>query len=416
MSYCGFDFGTSNSAIGVVDGTGPRLVDFDGQPIVRSAIFVDVEDHQLRYGAPAVDDYLLGIPGRLIMSLKSVLGSSLMDEKTQIDGKWMPYTDVLGLLLGHVKDRAEASLGAGLSSVVLGRPVRFSDDDDERDARAEQTLLDIAASVGFRQVEFQYEPVAAALAFEAGTTREQLCCVVDLGGGTADFSIIRIGPDRSARDRSGDVLANHGVHIGGTDLDYRLSLASVMPILGAGSKLRGSSGDVQMPTHYYHELSRWHRIFDMYRPNIRQAIIESIAVSHDRPSLQRLLRVLKDHLGHHLLEQVERCKQALSDQTVVNLDLGAIEDGLHLEVTRDTFVDSIRADTQRLQDSLRETLRRAGVTPADIDCAIFTGGTGLVPSVRAALSATLSPATLLDEDPFSAVARGLTLDAMERFA
>lgn len=415
MKFCGFDFGTSNSAIGIVDGAGPRLVVFGEDPVVRSAIFVDVEEHVLRYGAPGVEDYLGGIPGRLIMSLKSVLGSRLMDETTLIDGTPMPYSKVLGLLVAHIKGRAEQSLGSPLSHVVLGRPVRFSDDDDERDARAEQTLRDIAYSIGFEHVEFQYEPVAAALAFEARVDREQLCCVVDLGGGTADFSVIRIGPDRKARDRSGDVLANHGVHIGGTDLDYRLSLATVMPALGLGSLLRGSSGDVEMPTYYYHELSRWHRIFEMYRPEVRQSITTSLGVSYDRPALKRLAQVLEQRLGHHLLAQVERCKQTLSASEVASIELTLGEEGDALEVSRDRFVGAISGDIARLRATLTETLRRAGVGPGDIDCAILTGGTGLVPSVRAALTEALAPVELLGEDPFTAVARGLTLDAMERF-
>ncbi|MBT6277171.1 MAG: Hsp70 family protein [Chromatiales bacterium] len=391
------------------------LVEFAGQHVIRSAVFVDVEDKKLAFGEVAVDDYLNGIPGRLIMALKSVLGSDLMDENTYINGQWMPYRDVLGLLVKHIKDRADAALGEELDHVVVGRPVRFSDDDDMRDAKAESCLREVAHSVGFKHVEFQYEPVAAARTFELGVTRPQICCVVDLGGGTADFSVIEIGKGRRAHDPSAGVLANHGVHIGGTDLDYRLSLASVMPSLGLGSTLRGSSGTNEMPTHYFHELSRWHRIFDMYRPDIRQAVTELLGVTHEKGLVRRLLQVLERRLGHQFLERVERCKQVLSQEAQASIGLGELEDELTVMVRREQFIAAIDGEIGLLRDALHETFRLAGVTPANIDCACITGGTGLVPSVRAAITNALEPIELISQDPFTAVARGLTLDAMERF-
>lgn len=415
MNPCGFDFGTSNSAIGLGDTNRPVLVKFGDDAVIRSAIFVDIEDRALLFGQTGVEDYLAGIPGRLIMSLKSVLGSPLMDEETLINGTWMRYTEVLGLLVRHIKEQAEAASQKQLDSVVLGRPIRFSDHDDERDAKAASTLADIAREVGFKHVEFQFEPVAAALSFESEVSTEQLCCVIDLGGGTADFSIIRIGPSRRSRDRSEDVLANHGVHIGGTDMDYRLSLVTTMPELGLGSKLRGSSSDIQMPTHYHHKLSRWHRIFDVYGNEHVQAAREMVAIAQNRTAIRRLLRVLDQRLGHQLLNQVEVCKRALSTAESATLDLNAIESDLLVRVSHTQFLQAIAGDVTKLSDTLREALRLAGVHAHDIDCAFLTGGTGLVPSVRAAMTAVLAPIELISHDPFTAVAKGLTLDAMQRF-
>jgi hypothetical chaperone protein len=415
MSICGFDFGTSNSAIGIVNEGRAQLVDFGDDKVIRSAIFVDVEDEALCYGKTGIDDYLDGIPGRLIMSLKSVLGSSLMDEDTYINGAWISYTEVLALLVRHIKERAEQALDAPLRSVVLGRPVRFSDHDDERDRKAEDTLRQIAYSVGFKHVEFQFEPVAAAVSFEADIDTEQLCCVVDLGGGTADFSVIRIGPGRRSRNRAQDVLANHGVHIGGTDLDYHLSLATVMHSLGMGSTLRGSSSTIEMPSHYYHKLSRWHRIFDVYGGASHQALRDLFAISNDLPGLRRLQRVLEQRLGHQLLNQVEVCKQTLSDAPLATIDMSYIEQGLSMQVERAQFIDSIAGQLSQLRAALTETLRLAGVRTHEIDSAFLTGGTGLVPAVRNAMMDVLAPIELIARDPFTAVAHGLTLDAMQRF-
>ena len=416
MAICGFDFGTSNSAIGVVKAGEARLVNFGEAAAIRSAIFVDFEERSLKFGQPAVEDYLLGLPGRLITSLKSVLGSSLMEAKTPINGEWLEYTEVLGLLLRHIKERAEKHVDEPLAQVVLGRPVRFSDDDDERDARAANTLASIARDIGFDEVAFQFEPVAAALSFEAQMDSEQLACVVDLGGGTADFSIIRLGPERRSRDRNEDVLANHGVHIGGTDLDYRLSLATVMLELGLKSKLRGSSGIIELPTYYYHELSRWHRIFDMYDPKVRQSLRELLAVAIKPARIRRLLDLLDARRGHYLLAQVEKCKEALSSTDTHAIELPLRDAEVICQVTRGTFERAIAGEVERLEETLRETITRAGINKTNIDCAFLTGGTGLVPTVREALTRVLAPIVLVPQDPFTAVAHGLTLDAKERFS
>jgi hypothetical chaperone protein len=142
------------------------------------------------------------------------------------------------IFLRNLKEKAEAFAGQEIASVVLGRPVRFVDDDDQADARAQSVLERVARQAGFREIAFAYEPIAAAHHYEQTVLREELVLIADIGGGTSDFSIVRVGPERRGRaDRSGDVLASTGVRIGGTDLDAALSLASVMPLLGLGTQL-----------------------------------------------------------------------------------------------------------------------------------------------------------------------------------
>ena len=167
------------------------------------------------------------LSGRLMRGLKSVLGTPLMEEATPVGRQRLRLRDVIARYLTAVKARAEAACGASLDSVVHGRPVHFVDGDPEADRRAEDTLRAIARDVGFREVSFQYEPIAAALDYERQVRSEEIALVADIGGGTSDFSIVRLSPERRSRvDRGGDILANDGVRIGGTDFDRQLSLGS----------------------------------------------------------------------------------------------------------------------------------------------------------------------------------------------
>src|SRR5262245_6287062 len=259
MIACGLDFGTSNSAIGVArDGAAPALAPLeDGRALMPSAVFFDYETRgRVLFGSDAVAAYVGQTEGRLMRALKSILGSPLIDEKTSLGGRLVPLADVVGIFVRHLKVKAEAFAGTEITAVVHGRPVRFVDGDEAADARAQAVLDAIARQAGFRDVAFVYEPIAAAYHYEQTVQAEELVMIADIGGGTSDFSVVRIGPRRRDRaDRADDVLATTGVRLGGTDFDTSLSLAAVMPLLGLGTRLVDK--DLPMPNAPYHELATW---------------------------------------------------------------------------------------------------------------------------------------------------------------
>ncbi|MGL6040024.1 MAG: Hsp70 family protein, partial [Deefgea sp.] len=258
-SACGIDFGTSNSTAGIVRPDGAILLALEDQKLtLPSAVFFNLEEERWAYGRAALAEYLEGYEGRLMRSMKSLLGSSLMDAGTEIGGRHLSFKNLIGQLIGEVKTRAEQSAGQQFDSVVLGRPVRFVDDNDAADAEAEATLAEIAHGLGFKEVSFQFEPIAAAHDYEQRIEREELVLVIDIGGGTSDFSLVRLSPQRRGiADRSSDLLASGGVHIGGTDFDKRLSLACVMPELGMGSRLINNA---ELPNSVFFHLATWHTI------------------------------------------------------------------------------------------------------------------------------------------------------------
>ena len=160
--------------------------------------------------------------------------------------------------------------------MVHGRPVRFVDDDDKADARAQEVLEAIARQAGFRDISFVYEPIAAAYHYERTVESEELVLIADIGGGTCDFSIIRIGPQRRERtDRDSDVLANAGVRMGGTDFDSALSIATVMPLLGLGTHL--VEKNLPMPNALYYELATWATINFAYSHKKERELAELLS-------------------------------------------------------------------------------------------------------------------------------------------
>ncbi|HWA30176.1 MAG TPA: Hsp70 family protein, partial [Rhizomicrobium sp.] len=256
MTACGLDFGTSNSALGIWRDGAATLAPVEGtSTLIPSAIFFDFEQHgRVIFGREAIDLYIGEHDGRLMRALKTILGSPLIDEATAVGRRRIKLTEVVEMFVRHLKAKAEEFAGHEITQVVHGRPVRFVDNDDAADARAESVLRDIAHRVGFRDVMFEYEPIAAAYHYEETVTGEELVLIADIGGGTSDFSVIRIGPERRARsDRREDLLGNTGVRIGGTDFDTRLNIDAVMPLLGLGTQL--TVKDLPMPKAIYYELA-----------------------------------------------------------------------------------------------------------------------------------------------------------------
>src|ERR1700694_561825 len=214
MSICGLDFGTSNTTLGTIEGHAPVLAALEtGYTTIPSAIFYEV-DGAVLIGRKAIEAYVEGVSGRLMRSLKSVLGTALIDETTRLGRERTSFRDVIAYYLGAVKRRAEASTGRELREVAHGRPVHFVDNAPDADRKAEQILREIAGEIGCAEVPFQLEPIAASLDYERQISAEEIALIADIGGGTSDFSIVRLGPDRHGKaDRVADILANDGVRI-----------------------------------------------------------------------------------------------------------------------------------------------------------------------------------------------------------
>jgi len=416
MSACGLDFGTSNSAIGIVRGGAPVLAPVEGlETMAPSAVFFDYETKgRVLFGAEAIATYIAQHEGRLMRALKSILASPLIDEKTALGYRMVALTEVVEIFVRHLKEKAEAFAGRELSAVVHGRPVRFVDDDDAADAKAQSVLAGIARRAGFKEVSFVYEPIAAAYHYEEDAGGEEIVLIADIGGGTSDFTVIRIGPERRGRpDRTDDILANGGGRIGGTDFDALLSLDAVMPLLGLGSDL--VSKNLPMPKSLYYELATWSTINFAYNRRNEREVAELVADSQAPARTGRLLETLKRRLGHRIAFAVEDAKIALSARDAADIALRFLEDGLHAPATRAGFDRAIADKTRRLTALASRCIADAGLTPEKIATIFFTGGSSRVPGVRDAVAAAAPSARIAAGSDFLSVALGLTREAQRRY-
>jgi hypothetical chaperone protein len=404
----GIDFGTSNSAMAWADvHDTAHLIPLEGDAVsMPTAVFYNAEDHLTHFGRDAVAQYLSGTEGRLMRSLKSLLGSPLLMEKTEVNGQQVSFLDIVATFLDALRERAAHALGEAPTRVVMGRPVHFVDDDPERDALAQASLLQAAQSVGFDEVSFQLEPIAAALDYERRLTRESLVLVVDLGGGTSDFTVVRLGPQRMAlADRASDVLATTGVHIGGTDFDQKLSLERVMPLLGyrhLGPQQR------EVPSRTFFDLSTWHLIQWLYLPRaLSQA--QGLRVNYTDPRLhERLMAVLKERAGHHVAHEVEQAKIRCSQSDgATQVDLSCVEPDLLAALDTADMREHLGALLARTVACARACVQRAGLTDASLDAVYLTGGSSALRPFQRALQAEFPSVPLVEGDLFGGVASGL---------
>jgi hypothetical chaperone protein len=416
QAFGGIDFGTSNSTVGVIRNGQARLVALEGeQPTLPSAVFFNFEDGHTYFGRRAIADYTDAIEGRLMRSLKSVLGSSLAHEKTRIKARQIGFIDIVGMFVGHLKKRLEEDAGAPVESVVLGRPVQFVDDDAEADAKAQGELEKAARAQGFKHIAFQFEPIAAALDYEQNVKREELALIVDMGGGTSDFSIVRVSPQRArSNDRKDDILANRGIHIGGTDFDRLLSIAHVMPKLGYLSQTK--DGKRNLPASYFIDLATWQRINLVYTAKAMTDLRQIRFEAKRADLVERFIHIVEHRYGHALAGLVERAKIALTDQA--SADVTVALPGAHFaaEISQGGLEETIAADIERVSATVQQTIADAGVTASEITAVFLTGGSTAIPLARREILSLVPQAAVIEGDMFGSVGLGLALDAQRKFS
>lgn len=414
--FAGLDFGTSNSTLGIAGPHTPaRLLPLEaGRLTIPTAIFFDFENDRTLFGRAAFEAYVNGTDGRLMRALKSILGSSLGDESVRIKRRVIPFLDIVGRFVGELKQRAEAEAGAELDTVVVGRPVHFSDDDPAADRLAQDQLEGAVRAQGFRHIAFQFEPIAAALDYEQQVRREELCLVVDLGGGTSDFSVIRVSPEQARiAERSADILSTAGVHVGGTDFDRLLSLRAIMPQLGYGTETL--DGKRLLPAAPYADLSTWHRINRLYTPQLL-AELKHTTKEARRPDLaQRMVSVVEHREGHRLASAVEDAKIALTDAVVAEFGFTGEEVRIGRELDRVELERVLDDSIARIEQAVSRALHGAGVAAGAIDTLILTGGSTQIPAILSRLRTMFPEAGFVNTDAFGSVGLGLAIDAARRF-
>jgi hypothetical chaperone protein len=418
--FCAIDFGTSNSAVAIQlnQTEKPTLIALEpGRTTIPTAVFYGLEGGARLYGRAAVDAYTSGHDGRLMRSMKTILGSDLADQTTEIgEGYSIRFMHVIESYLQHLKQKAVEAAKTDIQRVVLGRPVFFVDGHPTRDAKAQAGLEAAARAVGFKEIHFQFEPIAAALDYESNLTHEEVILVADIGGGTSDFSVVRVSPERREKtDRKQDVLANHGVHIAGTDFDQSVNVSAIMPQLGLGSAL-ASASDRSVPSSVYHEFATWHLINTLYSPRVMADLKQTRSMYADQAMFDRLLRALSLRLGHQLAACAEQAKIDAASGTKAKIDLHQIESKLSASLTPTQLNRAIQAQVSKIVDAAKQAVKDSGLVAQQIDTIYFTGGSTGLTLLCSEIAKPFAQAKVMFGDRFASVGYGLGLTAARLFS
>lgn len=424
MRSVGLDFGTTNSAIGVATDDGAvRLARFPiGSAFTetfRSLLYFAPDRRDARgrlaalAGPGAIEAYLEADgSGRLVQSIKSYLADRGF-LATSIFHKTHTVVDLLTLLLADLRTRAEADLGPLGSKMVVGRPVRLANAETADDETFGLDRLRAAlANVGFDDVTFEYEPIAAAYYYESTLDRDETVLVADFGGGTSDFSIVEVGPSRRGKKRN--ILANEGVALAGDALDAKILHHVVAPVLGMGTTYKTMFGkELPVPVWIYAKLRRWHHLSFLKTPKNMELFSEIEHGSADATPIRGLVHVLENDLGYHLYRAVEKTKVALSSTSSTEFVFEDSPLSIRGGVDRASFEEWIEEEVSAMDACVERALEASGRSAAAIDRVFLTGGSSFVPAVRGIFERRFGAEKIRTGGELVSVATGLALRARD---
>jgi hypothetical chaperone protein len=423
----GLDFGTTNSAIAVAAPDGSTVLatfEADGYRTTtfRSVLYFDPDNRtpdrkpQAIAGPTAISSYLQAdTRGRLMQSMKSHLASRLFRE-TYVFGERYTLEDLIAVILRELRAAAQVQFGGIGSPVVVGRPVHFSGAGSvEDDAFALSRLHRALERVGFEDIVFEFEPVAAAYEFESQLDHDELILIADFGGGTSDFSLMQVGPSVRRRGHTArDILGTDGVAIAGDTFDSQIVRHVVAPRLGRGSRYRSAFNKVlPMPAWLYTNLERWHYLSFLKSKKTMDMLAELRLQAFEPEKIAALIHVIEHDLGYHLYRAVEQTKIELSEQEVSALRFRDAALAIEQAVRRDEFEGWIGDELAAIAACLDRLLEQTGVAPTDVGSVFMTGGSSFVPGVRRLFEARFGAARLRSGGELTSVAKGLALRALD---
>ena len=398
----GLDFGTTNSAVACATAAGVETT-----PVHRSILYFEPKTTAVT-GNDAIDRYLAADEkGRLMQSLKSFLASRRFTG-TNVYGRQYSIEDLLAIFLRDLRKVAENQFGALNGAIVVGRPVRYSSANDDADNEfAMGRIRSALERAGIGPIEFEFEPVAAAYFYASTLDHDELIIIGDFGGGTSDFSLLRVGPHLRT------ILGTEGVALAGDAFDSRMVRHMVSPLLGLGSEYRSIEKTLPMPVWVYSDLERWHYL-SLLKSTDTINMLRSIRYHSLEPEkLSALLHVIQNDMGFYLHRSVQNTKADLSIQenSIFQFKDGVVD--IEAGLNRNTFEEWIQEELSRIRGCVDRLLADAGVTPGDIDHVFLTGGSSLVPAVRQIFESIFGAQKLTSGSEFTSVAQGLALKALE---
>jgi hypothetical chaperone protein len=423
----GIDFGTTNSSIARASASGAvDLAQFSSTAGVvesyRSLLYLEqvkekgVTRIKSWSGPAAIDEYLAAeTKGRLVQSLKSYLSSRGL-KSTEVFGRRVTLETLIARILRDLREKVEQQFGGKIQTAVVGRPVRFvgADHDEDNDFAVER-LRHAFHEAGYPSVQFEFEPVAAAQFYESTLDHKELILIGDFGGGTSDFSLLRVGPEIRRRGRTAeDLLGNGGVGIAGDAFDAKLVRHLVSPALGRGSSARSLNKVLPaVPNWVYAKLEHWHHLSFLRTNNTMNLLNSSRAAAFEPHKIEALIHLIREDLGYELHRAVQTTKCALSVHPAAHFHFsdGIVE--IEAKVERAEFEEWIAEELARIESCVDSLIQTSAVSCRDVDMVFLTGGSSFVPAVRRIFETRFGAHRIRAGNEFTSVARGLALKAAQ---
>jgi hypothetical chaperone protein len=442
----GLDFGTTNSAVGVYRDGKVELIPVDASDnralVIPTLLYIDRKGNA-SLGNEAIERYVkhnvgrmfrkrrvqiapmigdpdgpkwaevdVDTPGRFFQALKAFLPDPYYTG-TDVFGQFYTIEALVAIILKEMKARADEVVGEEVTAVTLGRPVYFSMEPEE-DKLAEARLRKAAQLAGFQEIDFQFEPFAAALHYAEHITEPQTVLVFDFGGGTLDFSLLTLSRKEAHAHFSREaVLATGGLTIGGNTFNEQIMANRLVKFFGAGVEYEAgpSRAKLGLPAYIIDELRTWYTLPQLNDRQILEFLRNIQQLAKKSNSVDALLALITKNYGWGLFEAIEQTKRELTEKR--NATIRFNEDVIFIRepLSRGEFETDIRPYLKAVDAALDQLLAEAKIGPTEIDAIITTGGTSLVPAVRRLLSEKYDTAAIREQEVFTSVVSGLAIAA-----
>lgn len=405
----GIDFGTTNSALSILDKENNKIIKTFTEASILFFIQQQGSSEIMSFvGQPAIDAYLQnGMSGRFMKSIKRVLPRTSFTE-TRVYNQTYNASGLVTLILKYFKDKADAFLDESITEIILGRPV-FFDEDPVKDSLAQTRLEKAAIKAGFEKITFQMEPIAAAFAYERTLNKNETVLVADIGGGTSDFTIVKLGPDKyKAGNRKQDLIAQGGIYIGGDSFDSSFMSKALTPYFGKDELYQSTPGKMlEVPGVLFDSITSWEKMnfFNVYKL-VRE--IEKYHLFTKRSEKLMNLKVLVEkNLGYSLFKEIENTKIQLSgaDNSLFRFEKESIS--ITKDVTIENYNELIEANINKIGNYLDAFLLKTKIAPAEIDTVFITGGSAQVRAIQQLILTRFGADKLRSGDYLNSVSEGL---------
>jgi hypothetical chaperone protein len=415
LQYFGLDFGTTNTSLAWVREDGSVTLCALDPPapkanVLRSLLYYSLDERNFVVGQRAIDEYLdEDMQGTLIQSVKTFLADDSFEE-TFVHDRFYRLEDLISFVFRHVHAHIRSLISDEAFTVVVGRPAIFVER-PEKETIAQERMRKAAQLARFFNVRFLYEPIAAGLTYESQLEKPETALIADLGGGTTDFTVMRLGT-RAHGERGADILASGGVQIGGDTFDARIMMRKIASNFGAGTTFRSMEGrDQPFPQMLLARLSRWHHVAFLRAPKTQEQLRRIRWTSSSPERVAAFEELVYGNYSFFLFREIERAKSELSFNERVTLRFH--REGIHIEesLERGEFEEMISDDLATVERRMRAVLDASGVRDEQIDSVFLTGGSAQIPAVRRLFERTFGAEKLRSRDYLTSVAYGLGLSA-----